>query len=71
MLIKKDFITVLFHLEFPTKGGETKYYSGLTSKNFVELEQQIQFEHGHMNIGRFDKIVHSAESWEGNRGCIN
>ena len=25
---KEDYITVLFHLGFPTKGGETNYYSG-------------------------------------------
>ena len=68
---KEDYITVLFHIGFPTKGGETNYYSGLTSKNFGKLEQQIKCEHGRITIGRFDKIVHSAESWVGQRGCIN
>ena len=68
---KEDHITVLFHLWFPTEGGETYYYSGLISKNFGELEQQNQCEYGRINIGRFDKIVHSAESREGNCGCIN
>ena len=34
-------MTVLFHLGFPIKDGETYYYSGLTSKNYGELEQQI------------------------------
>ena len=38
---KEDYRTVLFHLGFPTKGGEINYYSSLTSKNFDELEQQI------------------------------
>ena len=39
---KEDYITFLFfYLGFPTKGGETNYYSGLTSKNYGELEQQI------------------------------
>ena len=68
---KEDYITVLFHLGFPTKVGETNDYSVLTSRNFGELEHQIQCEHGRITIGRFDKIVHNAESWEGNRGCIN
>ena len=68
---KEDYITVLFHIGFPTKGGETNYYSGLTSKNYCKLEQQIQFEHGRITIGRFHKIVHSAESCVGHRGCIN
>ena len=34
---KEDYITVLFHIGFPTKGGETNYYSGLTSKNFGKM----------------------------------
>ena len=63
--------TVLFYIGFPRKGGEANYYSGLTSKNYGELKRQIQCEHESINIGRFDKIVHSAESWEGYRNCIN
>ena len=38
---KEDYITVFFHFGFATKGGETNYYSGVTGKNFGELEQQI------------------------------
>ena len=43
-LDKEDEITVLFHLGSPIKVEETNYCSGLTSKNFGELEQQIQCE---------------------------
>ena len=60
----------MFHLRFPIK-SVTKYYSGLTSKDYGELQQQIQCEHGRISIGCFDKIVHSAETWEGNRDCVN
>ena len=35
---KHDYITVLFHILFPTKDGETNYYSGLTSKKYGELQ---------------------------------
>ena len=35
------------------------------------MRQQIQCEHGHIIIGRFDKIVHSAEPWEENCGFMN
>ena len=68
---KEDYITVLFHIRFPTKGGEMNYYSGLTSKNYGGLQQQIQCEHERIPVGRFEKIVHSVESWEGYCGCIN
>ena len=56
---KEDYIAVLFHLGFPTKGGETNYYSGLTSKTFGKLQQQIPFECEHITFGCFDKMVHS------------
>ena len=68
---KEDYITVLFHVGYPTKGGETNYYSGVTSKDSGHLEKQIPCVHGRLTIRYFDKIVHSAESWEGVRGCIN
>ena len=62
---------VLFHLGFPRKNRETYYYSGLTYKNHGKFQQQTQCEHGRKTIGHFDKIVHSAEPWEGNCACIN
>ena len=58
---KEDYIAVLFHIGFPHKRRVTNYCSGLTSKNYEELEQQIQCEHGRITNGRFDKIVHDAE----------
>ena len=68
---KEDYVTVLFHLGFSTKGAKINYYFNLTSKNFGELEQQIQCEHGRITIECYDEIVQRAESWEGNCGCIN
>ena len=41
---KEDYIAVLFHIGFPHKRRVTNYCSGLTSKNYEELEQQIQCE---------------------------
>ena len=68
---KEDYITVLFHLGFPTKGGETNYYSGLSSKDYGESEQNIPCVYGCITIGRFDKIVYSAESRKEDWECIN
>ena len=68
---KEKYVTISFYLRFPIKGGETNYYSGLTSKDHGKLQQQIQYEHVRITIGRFDKIAHSAEPWTGNRGCVN
>ena len=34
---KEDIVTALFHVGNPSKGSETKYYAGLTSKSFGNL----------------------------------
>ena len=34
---KKDLVTALFPVSDPSNGGETKYYTGLTSKLFGHL----------------------------------
>ena len=57
---KDNFVTTLFHVGDPSNGGETKYFTGLTSKSF-----------GRSTIGNFDKILHCGESWSGICGCIN
>ena len=68
---KEDLITALFHVGNPTKGGGTKYYTGLTSDLFGYLAKEIPCEHGRLTIGSFDKILHCGESWNGICGCIN
>ena len=40
---KEDVVTALFHVGDPLNGGETKYYTGLTSKLFAK---QISCQHG-------------------------
>ena len=68
---KKDFITVLFHVDQPLHGGGTDYHSGLTSEAYGASIKHIPCQHGRLTIGCFDKIIHSGETWEGSRGCIN
>ena len=68
---KEDLVTALFYVGDPSNGGETKYYTVLTSKSFGHLEKEISYQHGRLNIGCFDKILHCGESWSGIRGCIN
>ena len=68
---KEDFVTALFHIGDPSNGGETKYYTGLTSKSSGHLAKEISYQHGRLTIGRFDKIPHCGESWSGIRGRIN
>ena len=46
----EDFIIVLFHFGFPTKGREISYCSGLTRKYYGELQLQIQCDNGYTTI---------------------
>ena len=62
---KDDFVTALFHVGDPSNGGETKYYTGLTSKSFVHIAKIISCEHGQLTIGCFDKILYYGELWSG------
>ena len=68
---KEDYVTSLYHVSDPSNGGETKYYTGLTSKSFGYLPKQIWCEYRRLTIRWFDKIFHCGESWGGICGCIN
>ena len=68
---RDDFITVLFHIGQPLYDGRTNNYPGITSDEYGTLTKHIPFQHEHLTIECFDKIIHSGEAWEGSRGCIN
>ena len=68
---EEDLVTSLFHVVDPSNGGETKYYTGLTSNSFGHLPKEISCEHGWLTIGWFDKILHCGESWSSICGYIN
>ena len=67
----EDVITALFHVGSPSVGGNTLYYDGTSKNSKGNIVHSIYFEHGRLQIGFYDKIVHSAEPWEGVRGGIN
>ena len=67
----EDIITALFHIGEPKNGGNTLYYNGIKKENKGNLVQSIEFQHGRLQIGFFNEIVHGGDSWEGRRGGIN
>jgi len=66
-----DIITALFHVGNPISRGGTSYYSGLSKKDKGNTFINVPFQHGHLQIGFFDNIVHSGDAWTGVRGEIN
>jgi len=70
-LDEEDVITALFHVGKPTLGGNTQYYSGSSKDDIGKMVYSVPFEHGRLQIGYFNNIVHEASSWNGLRGGIN
>ena len=68
---EKDIITTLVHLGEVKRGGSTQYFDGNTIKKVGNMVYQIPFRHGQIQIGCFNDTLHRAESWSGNRGCLN
>ena len=66
-----DIITALFHVGNPSSGGGTSYYSGLSKKDKGNTYINVPFQHGRLQIGFFNNIVHSGDTWTGVRGGIN
>ena len=66
-----DIITALFHFGNPSSGGGTSYYSGLSANKKGITYKNIPFQHGRLQIGFFNNIVHGGNSWMGVRGGIN
>lgn len=67
----EDIITALFHLGKPKSGGNTNFYSGDSKEDPGKLIYTTEFQHGRLQIGFFDNVLHSASGWEGYRGGIN
>ena len=66
-----DIITGLFHIGEPTDGGSTFYYSGLKDNSPGDVQFEMPFQHGRLQIGFFNETLHAAGEWIGLRGGIN
>lgn len=68
---EKDVITALIHLGAGVTGGSTQYYSGSTTTDKGRIEKEISFNHGQIQVGCYNSILHGVNRWTGKRGCIN
>ena len=66
-----DLFTALLHLGNASNGGSTKYFDGNTVSNIGNVTKTIDFQHGRIQIGFFNQVLHSADKWEGKRITIN
>ena len=64
---ERDIISCVFHLGYVKSGGSTSYYSGTSPSSPGERVYQVQFKHGTLQIGFFNKILHGIDKWEGQR----
>ena len=68
---EEDIITAILHVGKPMAGGGTKYFSGESKEEPGKLMQNICFQHGRLQIGFFNEVLHGTENWVGCRGGIN
>ena len=74
-----DLISCIFTFGELEDGGSTYYMDGLKSGKNVStifhgsIKHKIPFQHGRVQIGQFDSIIHGIEKWVGNRitFCFN
>ena len=66
---EKDLITSFVTFGKVITGGKTRYYTGSSANNNSNnIVHEVAFEHGQIQIGQLDKIVHSVQPWTGS--CI-
>ena len=65
-----DVITAIFQVGFPTAGGSTNYYNGLSVGKTGDKVKEIVFKHGRLQIGQYKQVIHGVDSWKGQRGCL-
>ena len=68
---EKDIITALVHVGDVKQGGATTYYDGLSIKNKGKKIKEVEFRHGQIQIGCYNKILHGADNWIGPRLVFN
>ena len=64
---ERDIISCVFHLGKLTSGGSTSYYSGSSPMDPGRKIYHVPFNHGTLQIGFFNKILHGVDEWEGQR----
>ena len=58
---KGNLVTALLHVGNSFKGSGIKYYTGVTRESIHNLAKEIPYVRGQLNIGCFEKILHSEE----------
>ena len=64
---ERDIISCVFHLGKVNSGGSTPYYSGTTPNSPGNKLYQVPFQHGTLQIGFFNKVLHGVDEWDGQR----
>jgi len=68
---EKDLISVVFHAGSVNSGGETIYYDSNKKKVVGNRVYSVPFQHGRIQIGFYQNIMHSVSPWSGTRCLIN
>ena len=70
LFYERDLISCVFHLGKIKSRGSTSYYNGTSPDSPGQRVHQVQFQHGTLRIGFFNKFLHGVGNWEGHRSGI-
>ena len=69
---KDDYICAVLTLGDNSLIGGSTFYNGIKDKFGKYMVHQTEFQHGRIQIGAFDNIIHGVNDWNsGSRGSIN
>ena len=64
---ERGIISCIFHLGKVFDGGQTSYFDGTSHNEPGNLVHQVNFKHGTLQKGFFNKVLHGVNSWSGQR----
>ena len=64
---ERDIISCVFHLGKVIQGGATSFYSGDKPGAPGKKVYEVPFQHGNLQIGFFNQVLHGVDDWEGQR----
>ena len=60
---ERDIISCVLHLGNVSQGGQTCYYNGSKVDEPGKMIHQVDFLHGRLQIGFFNKVLHGVNEW--------
>ena len=68
---EEDIIPCILIVHDPLHGGESLYFNGIKKATISEIKSSIPIHHCRLQIGAYNKVLHSASWWIGDGSTMN